>query len=287
MNIRVNPFERELTGYKFWLKEQGIAEATQRAYGSRVRQFLSHLEGEHKTLEEIKEERGFLKAIFDYCMYLKETVKMRAGTLNNSLTAAESFAKYLGFSNLNLTALRESTDMSLGRTLSSEETSRFLEAVERRYSLRDKAIAMLFLSTGIKLGECHLLNIEDVVLGAQANILIVRGGQKKAARELVLNEETGSVISTWLAQRCQCAGAEKEKALFLNARGDRLAQAGIDFIVRSIGWSANLNLSCQMLRRTFLVRHLQQGQAAEQLAELVGHKTLQATRRYCVGYVME
>src|SRR5262249_4778688 len=105
-------------------------------------------------------------------------------------------------------------------------------------------------------------------------------------RKLALDEETRIALAGWLTQRSESIGSGKEKALFLNARGDRLAQAGIDFIVRSIGWNANLNLSCQMLRRTFLVRHLQQGQATEHLAQLVGHKTLQATRRYSVGYVL-
>lgn len=286
MGTNSNLLERELSGYKAWLQAQGISQATQRAYGSRVRQLLLYLEQGRGSLEVLKDERAFLKAVFDYSIHLKETVKMRAGTLNNSLTAAESFSKHLGFLNLNLASLRENADFAIGRTLSVEETFKFRAAAKRRHSSRDKAIAMLFLNTGIKLGECHALNVEDVVIAEQSSILVVSGGQKKPARELVLNEETLDVLTAWLAVRPSCLGSEQETALFLNARGDRLAQAGIDFIVRSIGWNANLNLSCQMLRRTFLVRHLEQGQTTEHLAHLVGHKTLQATRRYSAGYVL-
>jgi site-specific recombinase XerD len=166
--------------------------------------------------------------------------------------------------------------------LTPEEQQQFLQAVERRRSARDRALALILFYTGIKIGECFALDVDDVILTSHTGRIKVHSGESKknACRELVLNEATRKAVLAWLIERSEKSPIGSESALFLNSRGNRLAIAGIDFVIRSIGWNARIGLSAQILRRTFLVNQLKSGQSPCSVAHIAGHKGPETIRRY-------
>jgi integrase/recombinase XerC len=231
----------------------------------------------------LSEERSLTAAIFEYWAFLKASQNVTKSSMNNNLTAISNFCEYLGLKQLNIKALRENIPVSPHRTLSAEEQNLFLDAVNMRQSSRDQAIALLFFNTGIRIGECVALNVEDVVITAHTGRLIIRpnGSDSCCPRELHLDEATRKALLNWLRNRENLYPNHAENALFLNVRGQRLAIPGLDFVIRSIGWRARLELSAQILRRTFLVNQLNSGvHSSHALAQIAGHKRPETIRRY-------
>jgi len=214
---------------------------------------------------------------------LKVNQHVTKSSMNNNLTAISNFCEFLGLKHVNVKALRENVPAAPHRVLSAAEQEDFLEAVQSRQTARDKAIALLFLNTGIRIGECFALNLDDIVLTSHNGRIIVRanGNENCCPRELLLDEMTRQELVFWLANREQLFPNHPSNALFLNLRGQRLAIPGIDFVIRSIGWRARLELSAQILRRTFLVNQLKSGQhSSSALALIAGHKRPETIRRY-------
>jgi integrase/recombinase XerD len=284
-NANSHGLNGELLRYRLWLIELGLSTYTQRAYLSRVQQFFLFLSESGGAAINWNDERELSAAIFSYWESLKQVKKATLGTVNNNLTALDNFCQFIGMKHVKATSLREKTPISMARTLSVEEQVRFLNAVNRRRSRRDKALALILFSTGLKIGECSALNIGDAVLTSHTGKLRVRSsGQKKGSvRELTLDEVTRKALLDWLTERAANLTCQSELPLFLNSQGKRLGIAGIDFLIRSIGWSARVDLSSQILRRTFLVNQVSVGQTADSLAQMAGLSSPQTIRRYVVN----
>ena len=57
-----------------------------------------------------------------------------------------------------------------------DEEKRFMQAIAQQKSSRDKAIALILFSTGLRIGECARLNIENI--GAGASSLLLDAGKQ-------------------------------------------------------------------------------------------------------------
>ncbi len=64
---------------------------------------------------------------------------------------------------------------------------RFLRTVERTASSSDQALALLLFYTGIRIGECVALDVDDLLLSARRSQVIVRSGKGDSYREIPLN----------------------------------------------------------------------------------------------------
>jgi integrase/recombinase XerC len=166
--------------------------------------------------------------------------------------------------------------------LRPEDQKRFLRAVERAASCRDRAIALLLFYTGIRIGECVALDIEDVPLSARRGQVIVRTGKGDHYREVPLNAQVRPVLKAWLQERAQRFPALTLPALFLNRQGQRLSTRAIDLALRRLAQEAGLKLSAHALRHTCLTTLVRQGTDLMLVAEIAGHKRLETTRRYCL-----
>jgi integrase len=75
------------------------------------------------------------------------------------------------------------------RALEPEEQKRFMRAVERCTSIRDRALALLLFYTAPRVGECAGLNTDDIALSARKGKVTVRAGKGDVYREVALNTE--------------------------------------------------------------------------------------------------
>jgi site-specific recombinase XerC len=87
------------------------------------------------------------------------------------------------------------------RALDSEEQKRFLRAVDRHPSSRDKAIASLLFYTGLRISECVALNREDIALSERKGQVVIRQGKEDRYREVSLNSSVRTSLSKWLQKR--------------------------------------------------------------------------------------
>lgn len=272
--------------YLRWLKRQPLSDQTRRAYGSRINGFLGFLAASGEDIRVLigkpQEQAHVLRA---YKRHLKQELKQSPATVNANLTAIDHFLQYCGAKKTSLP--REELPQEAPRALSKDEQQIFLRRVAACRRTKDRAVALLFFYSGIRIGECALLNVDDVSVIGRKNRVVVRNGKGDRYREIPLHPECSDALHAWLSERNE-KFEENEKfrskqidcALFLNPQGKRISTASLDSIVRKIGRACGLDLSAHVLRHTCLTNLVRNGNDLVLVAEIGGHKRLETTRRY-------
>lgn len=252
---------------------------TRRAYASRLNQFLVFLataDGCYDDVLRSARTRDF--AVGDYRDYLKDELKYSAATINSTLSTIDHFYTYLGLGEPRVERAELAKGMPIA--LTGVEQKQLLWSVEKSNSARDRALVLLFLRAGLRVGECASLNVKDVELRAGQGTISVSSSRRNRSRIIALDVETTMAVREWLSLRAKRFPDITEKALFLNRRGGRITTAGIDLTLRKIGQDVNLLVSAEVLRHTCLMSLLIAGKDVKLVAKISGHKRLETTRRY-------
>lgn len=265
-----------IMNYEQGLNSKEFSAHTKRAYVSRNKKFLSYLCDEEGITSMTELDRAWSGVINGYREFLKNEHQASLNSINNSLTAIEDLFTFAGIDMGRVE--REAWPKSTPRCLTQHEQEMFLNAVYRTKSSKDKAIVLLLLYTGIKIGECAALDVSDIYISAHTGRITVKDG-----RIIPLNTVARRALIQWLIDRHKKFGEHADKAVFLNPQGKRISTVGIDLIVRKIGHKAHLNLSAQVLRDTCLSNLVKNGNDLLLVAQIGGHRTIETTRRYSVG----
>ncbi len=271
--------ERQLAAYEVWLARQPLASNTRRAYLLQVRQYGAYLTTQPSQYgDPLYDPFARDYAVRDYKTYRKTQGKVKPASVNLALAAIDHFYLFLGLDQPRVK--REDLLEQSPRSLKPEEQKAFLRAVERTPSVRDQAIARLLFYTGLRLGECAALNVDDVRLSARKGLVVVRSGKGETYREVPLNADVREALRTWLKERTRRFPQICEPALFLNLKGRRLSTRAIDLVLRQLGREAKVELSAHVLRHTCLTNLVRRGNDLVLVAEVAGHRRLETTRRY-------
>lgn len=266
--------------YKRSLDKQPLSIHTRRAYETRLQHFLGFLGtrmDEYPDALVNKHTRDYVAR--DYKQYLKLTLKSSPQTVNAYLTAIDSFFTFVGLGNAN--ADREDLPRLAPQALTLKEQRDFLRAIERCKRPRDRAVATLLLSTGIRISECKDLNDDDVLFTQRKGLLKVRNGKGSAYREVPLSAHCRIALQEWIDERRSKFPQPEEEAFFLSNRGTRLSVDSIDHLVRKLARGAKLeSVSAHTLRHTCLTNLIRDGADVVLVAQVGGHRKLETTMRY-------
>ncbi len=265
--------------YREWLERQPLSPNTCRAYRARVADYCTYLMATPADYgDPLRNPHARDYAARDYKSHLKTARRAKPSSVNLALAAIDHFYRFLGLGAPDVR--REDLPKAAPQGLEPADQKRFLRAVERCPSVRDRAIATLFLYTGLRLGELAALDLDDVMLSARKGLVIVRSGKGDAYREVPLNSEARRTLEAWLAERGKRTVAEGERAHFVGRRGGRLSTRTIDLLIRGLAQDAGLKLSCHTLRHTCFTNLVRGGNDIVMVAEIAGHRRLETTRRY-------
>ena len=272
--------DSELRKYTIWLKRQPLSPATRRSYSSRIGRFLYYLADTGEELVSLfKSDRELEHVLKSYKRHLKVKSKLSPATVNAHLTAIDHFIQYNGQEPPEVP--REDLPQQAPRALEKDEQRRFLRAVAGCRRSLDRAVTMLMFYTGIRIGECAGLDVDDVFVVGRKRKVVVRSGKGDQYREIPLNEEAAKAVQQWLKDRDErFSQVAVEPALFLNPQGRRMSTAALDLIVRKVGDSCGLPVSAHRLRHTLLTNLVRNKTDLIIVAEIGGHKKLETTRRY-------
>ncbi|MCB9543150.1 MAG: tyrosine-type recombinase/integrase [Myxococcales bacterium] len=207
----------------------------------------------------------------------------RPATINRKLVFVKRYADWLGahevIDRATVAAVRAVRPVAQGprrpRGLSDLELRRFLREVERRGSPRDEAIILVLLSTGLRVGELVELEVASVDIGGRRGMVLVEDTRGLLPRRrLPLAPEARRALGRYLDERGAAAGP-----LFQGERGPLTANA-IQRIVRKYRAFAKVEASPGTLRHTFARAFLQSEGDLVELADLLGHESLDTTRLY-------
>jgi len=145
---------------------------------------------------------------------------------------------------------------------------------------RDRAMLELLYATGLLASELMSLNLTDIdLIGSRITVTNQRG----KSRIIPLDKRITGIIREYIeAVRMKLLTNDKEKALFLNQRGDRLTRQGFWQIVQGYADSAGLSakVTPRTIRHSFAVHRLNSGADLQSIQEVLGHAHISTTRAY-------
>jgi integrase/recombinase XerC len=269
-----------LAEYDIVLGRSALSDSSRRLYRSRVSGYLRWLTETGMALprDPFGDASARNDAVREYRIWLKDERQLRPSTINAALTALDHFYTHLQLGPV--PNPREELDSGARRILDVDEQREFLRAVEKHLTARDKAVAYALFYTGLRVAELVMLDLPHLRRNADNTLIAIT----MPPRELPLEEPSGPVLGQWLDERQQWTNAGRTPAVFINQRGGRLSDRSVDdLIVRTssaAGLNTTSNVTPKVLRRTFAHRMVRRGTDLERLADLLGHRRLDTTRRY-------
>lgn len=211
---------------------------------------------------------------------------MRPATVNRKLVFLKRYAAWLeGRGELSpavVEAIRAVKPVSQAprepRGLSDLELRRFLREVDRRAGLRDQAIVYTLLETGMRVSELVALEVDQVAVGGRRAMALVEDERACGrSRRLTLGPDARRTLKAYLMERGGRPGP-----LFQGERGPLTANA-IQRLMRKYCAFAKVKASPGTLRHTFARHFLADAGDLVELADLLGHESLETTRLYLGG----
>jgi len=170
----------------------------------------------------------------------------------------------------------------LPKALSVEQVQRLLEAGEgdTPAAARDRAMFELLYSSGLRLAELVSLDAADGRLDLKAGEVTVTGKGSKT-RSVPVGARAREALAAWIGVRAQLA-APGEKALFVGARGRRIAPGVVERQLRALAARQGVpgRLHPHMLRHSFASHLLQSSQDLRAVQEMLGHASIATTQVY-------
>lgn len=254
---------------------------TRRAYASRVRGYLIWLDGAGIDGDPLTDPAARDGAARDYRTWLQTAAGRKPSTINVILAAIADFYTRRGLGAPDVRRL--DLPQVAPRALDARDVTRWLRTVERWLNPRDRVLALIPFYAGLRLGEVVALDLDDIRLSARKGLIVVRMGKGGGYREIPVHPHLRTDLALWINdERPSWKNATDSPALLLNQRGGRLGSRGADHILNAIADEARIadDFTSHALRHTFGTRLIREGHGIVIVAELMGHKRLDQTRRY-------
>ncbi|MFC1968808.1 site-specific tyrosine recombinase XerD [Chloroflexota bacterium] len=268
--------------------EKGFSQNTIAAYRNDLCQLSSFIEEQAAASGSIPQWQGVDRQILlGYLLNLKER-NYAPSTVARKVAAAKSFFGFL----VQEGSLRSDPAENLGsprvgkslpKPLSTYEVRQLLEHPAKLTTpdgMRDTAMLELLYATGMRVSELVQLNLGDVDpqegyvrcfgKGSKERIIPIHPQAVKALREYL---EMG---------RPSIVRSQRESALFLNRRGERLTRQGFWQILKGHAKAVNLQayVTPHTLRHSFATHMLRGGADLRSVQELLGHANISTTQVY-------
>jgi integrase/recombinase XerD len=204
---------------------------------------------------------------------------MKPATLRLRLVCIHSFLQYLlDAGHVPPQVLRRKVRIklpkALPRAMDPMDVQRLLATV---HDVRDRAMILVMLRTGLRIGEVLELKVADVHL-AERKLLIYEGEKNHIGRVVCLSVDAYEALQQWLFIR-----DPKIEIVFYSRRRRPMAYTTAREIFIKYLKRAELShkrYCLHSLRHTFATDLLNAGMRLECLQQLLGHSSLEMTLRY-------
>jgi len=205
-------------------------------------------------------------------------------SLQRNLSATRAFYRYLigedvAQHNPEEGVKAPKSPKNLPKMLDVDQAAQLLE-IDNKDTLanRDKAILELIYSSGLRLSELVMLDIDSLDL-TDAVVTVV--GKGKKTRAVPIGKHARNAIKQWLKCRDKMANNE-EPALFVSQRGSRISRRSIQQRLKQWAMKQGLtnHVNPHMLRHSFASHLLESSGDLRAVQELLGHADISTTQVY-------
>lgn len=163
---------------------------------------------------------------------------------------------------------------SLPKAMEIEDEVKLLSVIK---NVRNRAMILLLLRTGMRIGELLNTQVRDIHL-TEKKIDIWEAQKTRIGRVVYFSEDAARALKAWLKQRYP-----KKSLVFYACKRDTLTYAGARLMFCKYLEKANIahkGYTLHCLRHTNASSLLNAGISLECLRELLGHTSVEVTRRY-------
>ena len=272
----------------YLVSEKKYSKNTLAAYSNDLNQLAEYVRAEGPIgRSDTSEPRLNAELLSGYLHSLRGR-KYTSSTVARKIAAAKSFLKFMvdkGRLRGNLAPNLASPHVSkpLPKLLPVSEVRRLLAEPAKLSTTdakRDKTMLELLYATGLRASELMALNTRDIDLKKN---MVRCSGSGSRARVIPIDQPVARLVKEYIdIVRPELLRDEKEVALFLNRRGERLTRQGFWQIVQ--GYADKVGLSGKVtprsLRHSFAVHKLKGGADLHSVQELLGHANISTTKIY-------
>jgi len=199
-------------------------------------------------------------------------------TIRTRLVSVQAFLRYLleeGIVSAELFSRRIRLQLPerLPRAMDPDDLRKLLSVIE---DIRDRAMILVLLRTGLRIGELLNTKMADVHL-QERRIEIYEGEKNRLGRVVYLSDDAVLALRRWLKKR------NPGEEYLIYTRTETMSYSTARTIFRRYLVQAGLadkGYSLHTLRHTFATEFLNAGMRLECLQVLLGHRSIEETRRY-------
>lgn len=271
--------------YEAYLRDEVRAPAnTLRAYARDLAACLAFLDEHHPKLTVETLDR---QVLFHFVQSLHRMAPASIARRISALKGFFTFAVRRGYVEDDpaqwLEAPRD--DKRLPSFMTIDDVLQLMRPVheaEHYAAARQALILRLFYATGIRIGECHGLDVDDLDRSEGLVRVLGKGNKERVVPYGGSFEPHLAAYLTMRADFLAGKGRLGETALFLNRSGGRLSDRSIYRDVRAAvdELSLRYHVSPHTLRHTFATHLLESGADVRAIQELLGHASLSTTQKY-------
>lgn len=162
----------------------------------------------------------------------------------------------------------------LPRAMNPSDVRKLLCVID---DIRDRALFLLLLRTGIRIGEALGLRLNDLDIKGK-KVHLFEGEKNSMGRVVYLSEDALFALKLWLRRRDKT----KEYVFYGRSQGHLCYSTGRSLFMKYLS-KAGLDQkghTVHCLRHTFASELLNAGMRLECLQQLLGHHDIEVTRRY-------
>jgi integrase/recombinase XerD len=273
--------EKELPGGPYvqdYLQDQkrrNCRPSTMRGNFATLVVFLSYLKQERGRISLETITRDDVSSFIEH----EQDRGMQPNTVSTRLRLVYAFLRYLVdrevvHPDLLKRKLKVKVPEALPRAIDREDIQQLLAVIEKP---RDRAMILVLLRTGMRIGELLATRMSEVNL-REKQIIIIEAQKTRVGRVAYLSEDASKALVVWLNQR----DPAKER-LFYGQGRPWLSYSAIRMRFAKYLEAAGLahtGYSLHCLRHTCATELLNAGMRLECLQQLLGHSSIEMTRRY-------
>jgi len=203
---------------------------------------------------------------------------MHVSTVRTRMASIIAFLHYLMEQEILLPSILKKTIRlklpdALPRAMNPKDARRLIEVID---TVRDRALILLLLRTGMRIGEVLGLAVTDVDL-REKKIHLLQGEKNNMGRVIYLSNDALFALKRWLATR-----NTEEKYIFHGQHGRLCYSAARSRFMHYLAKARleHKGYTVHSCRHTFASELLNAGMRLEVLQQLLGHQDIEVTRRY-------
>ena len=269
--------------FKSWTSFLDVKPSTIETYKKSIRQFSSFLRSNDISSPTREDILNYKKKLLD---------NRKPTTVNNYLMAVKQFFKWTEINGIypNIAVNIKAVKLDKGfkkDCLTLKQVQNMLSRIDQSNikGLRDYAIIVLMVTTGLRTIEVTRANIEDLRTLGDFAVLYIQGKGREGKNSYVkVAEPAEDAIHKYLSARGKLSDMEP---LFASTarrnKGQRLTTRAVSGIVKKAMIHSNLNsnrLTAHSLRHTTATLNLLNGGTPEETMQLLRHSNLNTTLIY-------